>query len=124
VLSEATCYELLAAATFGRVAVTIGAEPAILPVNYALLGHDVVFRTDPGSKLSAALMGVQVAFEVDEAGGPGDGWSVVLVGHAEEVRDLETLAEIELLQLEPWAAGTREHVVRIRAKHVSGRALA
>jgi hypothetical protein len=41
--------------------------PSILPVNYALLDDDVVFRTDPGSKLLAALMKVLFAFEVDDA---------------------------------------------------------
>ena len=35
-----------------------------MPVNYALLDDEVVFRTDPGTKLSAALMRTMVAFEV------------------------------------------------------------
>ena len=39
----------------------------ITPVNYVLDGGTVTFRTDAGSKLSAALQGAAVAFEVDGA---------------------------------------------------------
>ncbi|MFI5045977.1 MAG: pyridoxamine 5'-phosphate oxidase family protein [Acidimicrobiia bacterium] len=123
VLNEAECYERLASSTLGRVSVHLGDAPAILPVNYALLGRDVVFRTDPGSKLTAALMGVQVAFEVDAAPTPDTAWSVLVVGYVEEVRDAPTLAEVAELGLEPWAGGIRDRVVRIDVRSISGRAL-
>jgi hypothetical protein len=38
----------------------------VLPVVYALLDRDVVFRTAPGEKLIAAALNRTVAFEVDE----------------------------------------------------------
>src|ERR1700677_2914932 len=63
-LSVDECLELLKAHQFGRVAVVIDGQPIIFPVNYAIDGDAVVFRTDPGSKLSGAAMG-RVAFEVD-----------------------------------------------------------
>src|SRR6476646_11639130 len=66
ILSTDECLDLLRSQTLGRVAVQIGATPAISPVNYALLDDDVVFRTDPGTKLSAALMRTMVAYEVDD----------------------------------------------------------
>ena len=95
-LSDEQCLRYLESASLGRIALQVGQSPAILPVNYAVFDGDVVFRTDPGSKLSAALMGVQVAFEVD-SGEAGAGWSVVVVGYAEEVRDTRTLERIEEL---------------------------
>jgi nitroimidazol reductase NimA-like FMN-containing flavoprotein (pyridoxamine 5'-phosphate oxidase superfamily) len=123
ILSEEECFERLASATVGRVAVRIGDAPAILPVNYALSGRDIVFRTDAGSKLSAAIMGVQVAFEVDDVEQPATAWSVVVVGRAEQIRDHRTLDEVAKLGLEPWAGGSRDRVVRIVTRRVTGRAL-
>ena len=55
VLSDAECRTLLAGQDVGRVAVANGG-PAILPVVYALLDGDVVFRTAPGEKLIAAAL--------------------------------------------------------------------
>lgn len=122
-LSVDECRALLASANLGRVGLRIGDAPAILPVNYALLDGDVVFRTDPGSKLTAALMGVQVAFEVDSGTGRGEGWSVLVVGYIEEVRDTATLERIDELALEPWVEGHRGFVVRIDTRTITGRRL-
>lgn len=122
-LTEEECFERLASTSVGRVSVRIGDAPAILPVNYGLLGRDVVFRTDAGSKLSAAIMGVQLAFEVDNVMRPTDAWSVLVVGYAEEVRDARTLAEVAELGLVPWAGGDRDRVVRIVTRIVTGRSL-
>lgn len=49
VLDEEECYALLASVSLGRVGVTIDATPAILPVNYALIDHQVVFATGRGA---------------------------------------------------------------------------
>ena len=51
VLSRAECLALLRDSLVGRVVVTDRALPAAFPVNFALLGEDVVFRTTAGSKL-------------------------------------------------------------------------
>jgi nitroimidazol reductase NimA-like FMN-containing flavoprotein (pyridoxamine 5'-phosphate oxidase superfamily) len=115
----------LASMSLGRISLRIGATPTILPVNFVMLDDDIVFRTDPGSKLSAALMGLQVAFEVDDvARDDAPAWSVVVVGYAEEVRDATTLARVDELGLEPWASGApRGRVVRIAPRQISGRAV-
>lgn len=55
-LSRGECLELLHRERLGRVTVKIGELPAILPVNYVLLEEDIVIRTAPGTKHSAALM--------------------------------------------------------------------
>jgi nitroimidazol reductase NimA-like FMN-containing flavoprotein (pyridoxamine 5'-phosphate oxidase superfamily) len=122
ILTAEECRDLLRAHTLGRIAVRIGEAPAILPVNYALLDDDVVFRTDPGSKLSSALMRVTVAFEVDDIDAASrTGSSVVVTGYVEEIRDAATLARVEKLQLEPWVEEGRDYVVRIKARTVTGR---
>lgn len=121
-LTQDECLGLLRSGTLGRVAVRVGESPAILPVNYALLDDDVVFRTDPGSKLTAALMGVQVAFEVDETDREsGTAWSVLVVGYAEEIRDHATLARVDALALESWIHSRPAFVVRIDTRKITGR---
>jgi nitroimidazol reductase NimA-like FMN-containing flavoprotein (pyridoxamine 5'-phosphate oxidase superfamily) len=121
-LDEAECLRLLRSAALGRVGVHIGDSPAILPVNYGVLGNDVVFRTAPGTKLSAALMGVQLAFEVDHIDVETDtAWSVLVVGYAEEIRDEDTLARIGALGLQSWSPEHLAFVVRIRARQITGR---
>jgi uncharacterized protein len=123
-LGEDECLTLLRSTDVGRVGVRIGDSPAILPVNYGMLGNDVVFRTAPGTKLSAALMGVQLAFEVDHVDpATRAAWSVLVVGYAEEVRDRETRERVDALGLESWSPEHLAFVVRIRARQITGRRL-
>ena len=121
ILDDEECWRLLGTAALGRVAVTIGALPAIFPVNYAVLDRAVVFRTGEGTKLRAALDRAVVAFEVDQ----GDaiyhgGWSVQVVGVAEEVPP-EVVNGIAPIPVAPWAPGARTHYVQIRPELISGR---
>jgi nitroimidazol reductase NimA-like FMN-containing flavoprotein (pyridoxamine 5'-phosphate oxidase superfamily) len=123
-LTEDACWALLSRAEVGRVGVTVAALPAIFPVNYAVLGRAVVFRTAPGTKLAAATSGEVVAFEVDEfAGADRSGWSVLAVGRAEVVHDLDVTVKVLEAGLEPWADGTRVNVVRVAPTFISGRRL-
>ena len=123
-LTREECLQLLVTRGIGRIALQIGDDPAIFPINYAMLDGDVVFRTDPGAKLSAAVLRMKVAFEVDQTQPfSHEGWSVLVVGHAEEVRDRAELAVVARLALRPWAEGVRDQVVRIRAEKVTGRRL-
>jgi nitroimidazol reductase NimA-like FMN-containing flavoprotein (pyridoxamine 5'-phosphate oxidase superfamily) len=81
-----------------------------LPVYYAVFDGDVAFRTDPGTKLGAAVLGTKVVFEIDDE---VEGWSVFVSGHCREVRDAAD-RERALAQLDDrWPTGEREHVVRI-----------
>jgi nitroimidazol reductase NimA-like FMN-containing flavoprotein (pyridoxamine 5'-phosphate oxidase superfamily) len=123
-LTSEQCHDLLARAGVGRVGVTIGALPAIFPVNYALLGEDIVFLTGEGTKLRAAVDSAVVAFQVDEFDlEAGWGWSVLAVGIADEITDPAELAAAHHLGLRPLAQGDRSHYVRIRPEFVSGRRL-
>ena len=65
VIDRDECLALLAAESVGRIAVIAGAEPVIFPVNYAMDGETIVFRTAVGSKFAAAVRGTRVSFEID-----------------------------------------------------------
>ena len=114
------CRLLLGRGGVGRVGVTIGALPAIFPVNYAILGEDIVFLTGAGTKLQAAVDHSVVAFQVDWFDG-ASGWSVLAVGVAAEITDPAELDAAQALPLVPFAGGDRSHFVRIRPEFDSGR---
>ena len=65
-LSEPDCLNLLSGNQVGRIAVVVDNRPILFPVNYAIAGGAVVFRTNAGTKLAGAALG-QVAFEIDGA---------------------------------------------------------
>jgi uncharacterized protein len=121
ILAEEECFELLARNHVGRVAVTVGALPAVFPVNYVLVNGAIVFRTGSGTKLKSAVDRAVVAFEIDafEPFGHG-GWSVLAIGVASELESHE-LARARELPLRPWADGARDRYVRIVPELVSGR---
>ena len=120
IIDRAECNILLRGRTLGRVGVKIADELVILPVYYAVVDNDIVFRTDPGTKLNAAVLGARVAFEVD---GTAPGWSVLVTGHAREITALEKQQQARTHLGNDWPAGERDYVVAIRMETVSGRRL-
>ena len=122
-LDRDECLTLLASQEIGRLGVVDGDQPLIFPVNFYLEGDTVVFRTDPGTKLSTAPL-KRVAFEVDHVDpATRKGWSVLVQGVAQEITEaIDPRSEREReLPVEPWAAGPRSHWVRILSRSVSGR---
>jgi nitroimidazol reductase NimA-like FMN-containing flavoprotein (pyridoxamine 5'-phosphate oxidase superfamily) len=125
ILTEEECHAFLGAGTVGRIGVTMGALPAIFPVNYAVVDGAVVFYTGDGVKLRAALERTVVAFEVDHIDVPGrTGWSVMIIGLAEDITDPGELAAVGRLGIAPLAGGDRSHAVRVRPQFISGRRVA
>jgi nitroimidazol reductase NimA-like FMN-containing flavoprotein (pyridoxamine 5'-phosphate oxidase superfamily) len=121
-LTEDQARGLLATGEVGRVGITIGALPAIFPVNYRLIDGSIVFRTAPGSKMSAAAEGAVVAFEVDDYElADRSGWSVLAVGRAEVIHDVAMACKALDAGLEPLAEGSRTTIVRIEPTFLSGR---
>lgn len=121
ILDEDQCLGLLATAAVGRVALCQGALPAVLPVNFALYGHKIVFRTGQGTKLDAAVRHSVVAFEVDWFDATcHEGWSVMAVGRAEDITDDQDLIGGDG-QLRSWVGGERDHYVAIDAELLTGR---
>ena len=102
--------------------ITIGALPAILRVNYRLIDGSIVFRTAPGSKISAAAEGAVVAFEVDDYQlADRYPWSVLAVGRAEVIHDLAMAFNVLDARLKPLVDGSRTTIVRIEPTFLSGR---
>jgi nitroimidazol reductase NimA-like FMN-containing flavoprotein (pyridoxamine 5'-phosphate oxidase superfamily) len=121
IMTTEQCDALLPTQRVGRVGVCTG-RPGVFPVLYSLLDGDVVFRTAPGEKLIAAALRRDVVFEIDSFDTAArTGWSVNVVGIAEEIEDPTELRRAEALGLEPWAGEVRDRYVRIRAVEVSGR---
>lgn len=122
VLDEHECLALLATATLGRVAITTGALPTILPVNYRLVGSTVLFRTGRGTKLDAATANAVVAFEVDDFDPVGHtGWSVNLIGVARDLDAVLRNLTFDPTEIPRWAPTGDERVVAITAELVTGR---
>lgn len=123
-LSRRECLQRLGKGGVGRVAVTVGALPAIFPINYAMLGDDIVFRTGPGTKLAAALDEAIVAFEVDCSDALfHSGWSVLVVGPARIMSDPRELELADRLPLTSWTTTGSDMFVRIEGRLISGRDL-
>ena len=108
----------------GRLVVTVGGEPMIFPLNFAVDGEAIIFRTQTGTKLTGITRSL-ATFEVDDIDASGQGWAVSFEGLAQEVLDAdpESMRErIAAIDLETWPGGDRPHVVRIRPYRVHGTA--
>jgi len=122
-LSTDECFLLLKSRDLGRIAFSVEGQPEVFPINYAMEGRIVVFRTAPGTKLDHAPK-ARLAFEVDDWDPKlGIGWSVVVKGLAEEVtRNLGRTAEhIRKAPVHSVAPGERWHWLAIQPLEVSGR---
>ena len=122
-LSRSECLYLLASVSVGRVGLSSRALPAVLPVNFALLDGEVVFRTVEGTKFHAAAAGRVLAFEADGYETDGlSGWSVLVVGVSRVVTEPIELHRAQQLTVEPWGVGgAADRIVRITSTLVSGR---
>lgn len=121
-LSAADCRGYLGSGGVGRFLFTEARGPVAVPVNFRMLGDDVVFRTAPGTGQDAAADQQQVSFEVDHLDEAlGEGWSVLISGHAHRVTDPDELAEVSALGPEPWAGGHRDTYIRLTPVVVTGR---
>jgi uncharacterized protein len=129
-LERDECIDLLVSSRIGRLAVSPPdwrTPPVIRPVTYVFDrgSQSVVFRTARGSKFTALLLSGQAAFEIDGVDPVSQtGWSVIVQGPVEEVKNDADLHRIERLGLSPWAPGEMPHWIRLRATLVSGRRIA
>jgi nitroimidazol reductase NimA-like FMN-containing flavoprotein (pyridoxamine 5'-phosphate oxidase superfamily) len=123
ILPAAECWRLLASVPIGRIAVLGNDGPEVYPINIAVDRESIVFRTDPGSKLSAMASSPRVALEADAIDlDERDGWSVVVSGVVEEIGGDELLAA-QRLPLEPWTIGDKARWFRIKPLRITGRAI-
>lgn len=117
------CLDLLGSVPLGRVGFYTDGEVVILPVNHAMDGQDVVFRTAPGSKLTSAGEPGPVTFEADQFDARArTGWSVLVTGQATVVYDEAETGQLDRFGLEPWpGAIQRSFWIRIRPTSITGR---
>jgi len=121
-LSPAECFDLLEPGGIGRVGFTSADGIMMLPVNFAVMGRTIIFRTAPDTLL-ALYADAQVGFQVDRLDEAlHEGWSVLVHGHAHKVTDEREVKQLEDgTHLEPWAGGARDVYVRIAPTRISGR---
>ena len=101
------CLELAGTQRVGRLAVAPDHNaPIVVPVNFVLIGSDIVFRTDPGRKLYELITHL-ASFQVDGIDEVHQtGWSVLFRGEA-RIADPEEIDE----ELHPWVGDRAERVV-------------
>jgi uncharacterized protein len=125
VLDREECLRLLAAGSFGRLALNLRNDiPMIRPVNYVFdeRTQSIVFRTDFGSKLQGIIISARAAFEIDQIDEVRRaGWSVIVTGSVERVTNPLELDRFAHLGLQPWEPGEKPHWGRIRVWTITGR---
>jgi nitroimidazol reductase NimA-like FMN-containing flavoprotein (pyridoxamine 5'-phosphate oxidase superfamily) len=119
-LSQERNWELLEAAAFGRLGVSVDNKPRIYPVNYCALGRSILFRTAAGSKLQDLLANREVVFEVDGRTDHAT-WSVIVDGTAQIVNDPDEIAGADRLPMPHWIPTATYVWVKITPSTVTGR---
>ncbi len=119
-LTPEECWDMLREEEFGRLAYLLVDEVHITPINYAVDGDTLLFRTAEGSKLLAVVMGAEVAFEIDRYG-EDRARSVVVRGSARLLPEDEA-HRAENVPLRPWVPTLKYNVVEIEPKAITGRA--
>ncbi|MCD0484505.1 pyridoxamine 5'-phosphate oxidase family protein [Streptacidiphilus sp. ASG 303] len=121
-LGAEECRTRLDSRGVGRVAFTTDLGISVLPVNYAVDGDRIVYRTAAGAAPAAAI-GQEVAFEVDQVDDAlSQGWSVLATGRAERVTDPDELRALASRAApRPWAGGDRDLWIRIAVTRLTGR---
>lgn len=122
-LEPADCWQLLRSTSLGRIAVSAAGTVDIFPINYAVDGETIVFRTAPGTKLLELAINDRVAFEID-GHDDREAWSIVVKGIAERMERQREMDAAESLGLTPWIPTLKYRWVRIRATDVTGRRFA
>lgn len=119
-LTISQAWALARGSLVGRLAVVAEGRPEIFPVNHVVDHGSIVFRTAQGTKLSYAI-GRPVAFEMDGYDvDTASAWSVVVKGHAHEIRQLGDVLEALSLPIFPWHNAPKPRYVRIEPESLSG----
>jgi nitroimidazol reductase NimA-like FMN-containing flavoprotein (pyridoxamine 5'-phosphate oxidase superfamily) len=118
-LSLDESWDLLGTEEFGRLAYRLVDEVHIVPINYAVDGRSLLFRTSSGNKLLAAALHSDVALEADWHDDLS-AWSVVARGHLRQL-DEDEEHRIEGLPLHPWVPTLKYDVVELIPEVVTGR---
>jgi hypothetical protein len=120
-IAERECWSLLAARAWGRLAVFVDDHPEVFPVDHQVDDRTLLVRTEEGTKLRHAA-GARVCFELDDIDDrTRTGWTVMVIGHADEVFD-HTELDVDDAEAPLWT-GDKVHWLRIVPVKVTGRRL-
>jgi uncharacterized protein len=121
-LSQEECWDLLRSEELGRLAFRLAEDLYIVPVNYAVDGETLLFRTNGGNKLFGIELWPSVAFEVDRVLGE-TALSVVVRGRARRLEEPEE-HRADQVPLHPWIDTPKYYVVEVTPDEVTGREVA
>ena len=122
VLDRAACLELLGRTRHGRVGITVGALPLILPVRFAVDEEErIIVSTGIGTVLERATAGRVVAFQADGVDDNQREWSVAVVGVASHLTDAADLQKAMALPLPRWLPTEPRQFVALATQRLSGR---
>lgn len=120
VLSEERCWELLEAHQVGRLALSVGGEVDIYPVNFCVHDKNIYFRTGSGQKLTEVVISRKAAFEIDEVI-DGVARSVVIHGQANWLTSEADIEAVEALGFKTWVPTYKTSWVQVIPERISGR---
>jgi nitroimidazol reductase NimA-like FMN-containing flavoprotein (pyridoxamine 5'-phosphate oxidase superfamily) len=123
-LAAAECWELLGSRGVGHIALPGRSAPTVLPVDYAVEDHSVLYGTDPQGP-AAAADGTDVSFQADRIDDRlSEGWSVLVRGTAQHIEDEDAARRLAGQHpAEPWA-GRRTLWIRVEPAEITGRRIA
>jgi uncharacterized protein len=116
------CAALLKRAVVGRLGVVIDGKPEVFPVCHVYEDGCVIFPTNQGTKMHAALGWPWVGFEVDAIDADGQtAQSVMISGRAEEITDPAIIERVASIRTLPWRTETTVRWLRIVPEQMTGR---
>jgi nitroimidazol reductase NimA-like FMN-containing flavoprotein (pyridoxamine 5'-phosphate oxidase superfamily) len=124
-LGEAECLRLLRTVPVGRVVYTEHALLQVVPVEFQVEADGrLLLGLAKDGAAARALHGAVTAFQADRLDRSSrSGWSVLVHGQAEVVRDPAVHARLLRTGPRPWASEAEPLFVRLTADLVSGRRL-
>lgn len=124
-LGEAECLRLLGTVPVGRVVYTEHALPAVLPVAFETAPDGrLLLAVRRDSSTARALDGTVVAFQADVLDPvTRTGWSVLVHGRADVLRDAEQVRRALRSGLRPWVGDPDPMFVTVAPELVGGRRL-
>ena len=122
ILAPDECRRLLGSSQVGRLGYCTDFGPRIVPMNYALVGDTLTFRTGAGTEAARHVPAHAVAFEVDHIDELlQSGWSVLLLGNA-RLLDEAALRMLDIGQTpQPWPEGERSLILQLPLSKLTGR---
>ncbi|MEO5838019.1 MAG: pyridoxamine 5'-phosphate oxidase family protein [Acidimicrobiales bacterium] len=119
------CVNLLRSTAVGRIAFLLETYPVVFPVNYRLVGDGeemrLLLQTRPGNTIDKAHQ--RVGFQIDGLDNTEGGWSVLVRGKMQHLRDPAHTEFLASLDPTPWVPADRDAWIAIEPVVITGRRL-